>query len=71
MFADLPATISDGHARLSPELYTKPSQFNTKSLLVDGFQKSWAKLSVHGNGRTDDLSGQSFELHFLGSWVPN
>jgi hypothetical protein len=57
MFADLLASIMDGHTHLSLEFYANPSQLNTKSLLINTLQKSRAKLTVHGNSRTDDTSG--------------
>src|SRR5215468_6999393 len=49
MFADLGIAIEERHGMLPDELESTECKFNSQRFLVDGFQKTRTKCSVHSD----------------------
>src|ERR1700738_53014 len=69
MLANLMIAIKKWNRFLSNESDSSQREFNSQSLLVNGFQIAGAKLAMNGNGRSDDRVGNSRVPQFF-SCVP-
>ena len=59
MFADLVIAVEEGHRMLPNELDSTGGKFNSQRFLVDGFQKTRTKCSVHS-----DCASNNFRRKF-------
>lgn len=58
--------INDGERNLTLEGEAGVSQFPAEAFLIDGFQQAWAKLSMHLDGKANDLIGEVFHIPGIG-----